>query len=239
VDHTETDLDLFPVGDPVSAEPVRTPDRTPMDGRSVSLVRVDPGTHAGPLFRATDGPDGAAVWTYMPYGPFADEGAMRTWLASIAASDDPIFFTVVDRETGRPVGVVSYLNIVPADRRIELGHIWYVPAAQRGRANTEVAYLLLHRAFDELGYRRAEWKCDALNARSRAAAERLGFTFEGVFRHHLVVKGRNRDTAWYSMLEEEWPSRRAAMERWLDAPAGSVSLRSLTAGLVVVEPPTA
>ena len=120
---------------------------------------------------------------------------------------------MIDLATGDPVGVVSYLNIVAPDRRIELGHIWYVPAAQRGRANTETAYLLMRQAFDELGYRRVEWKCDALNARSRAAAERLGFTFEGVFRQHMIVKGRNRDTAWFSMTDTEWPARRAAIER--------------------------
>ena len=238
MDRAETDAAPLPLGDPVSGGPAREPGHAPMHGRFVSLVPVDPASHVGELFRATDGSDGAVVWTYMPYGPFADEDAMRTWLTSIAPSQDPMFFTVIDREHDRPVGVVSYLNIVPADRRIELGHIWYAPAAQRGRANTEVAFLLLGRAFDDLGYRRAEWKCDALNARSRAAAERLGFTFEGVFRHHVVVKGRNRDTAWYSMLEEEWPSRRAAMERWLDAPPGSVSLRSLTTELSV-EAPTA
>jgi RimJ/RimL family protein N-acetyltransferase len=231
VDQAATDM--LPVGDPVPGAPARAPDRAPMHGRFVSLVPVDPASHARPLFRATEGVEGEAVWTYMPYGPFADEGAMRSWLASIEGSTDPMFFTVVDHESGRPVGVVSYLNIVLSDRRIELGHIWYVPAAQRGRANTEVAFLMLGRAFDGLGYRRAEWKCDALNARSRAAAERLGFTYEGVFRHHMVVKGRNRDTAWFSMLEEEWPGRQAAMRRWLDAPVGAVSLRALTAELAV------
>jgi RimJ/RimL family protein N-acetyltransferase len=112
-------------------------------------------------------------------------------------------------------------------RRLELGHIWYVRSAQRGRANTEAALLMLGAAFDSWGYRRVEWKCDALNARSRAAAERLGFTFEGVFRSHMIVRGRNRDTAWFSMLDEEWPARQAAMRRWLDAPPGAVSLRAL------------
>jgi RimJ/RimL family protein N-acetyltransferase len=164
-------------------------------------------------------------------GPFDDEAEMRAWLEGIAWSDDPRFFTVIDLTTDRAVGVVSYLNIVSSDRRIELGHIWYVPAAQRGRANTETAYLLMRRAFDDLGYRRVEWKCDALNARSRAAAERLGFTFEGVFRQHLIVKGRNRDTAWFSITDAEWPTRRAAIESWLAADPASVSLRALTAAL--------
>ena len=187
--------------------------------------------HATALFAASHGDETTeAVWTYMPYGPFADEAQMRGWLEGIAGSDDPRFFTVIDLATGDPVGVVSYLNIVAPDRRIELGHIWYVPAAQRGRANTETAYLLMRRAFDELGYRRVEWKCDALNARSRAAAERLGFTFEGVFRQHMIVKGRNRDTAWFSITDTEWPARRAAIETWLAADdPGSISLRDLTA----------
>ena len=231
-----TEIGLLPVGDPVPGAAARPPDRTPMRGRYVTLVPVDPAAHAASLFRATAGPDGEAVWAYMPYGPFDDERHMAAWLASIAPSTDPLFFTVVDRERGEAVGVVSYLNIVTSDRRIELGHIWYVPAAQRGRANTEVAFLLMTRAFDELDYRRVEWKCDALNARSRAAAERLGFTFEGVFRRHMVVKGRNRDTAWFSMIEEEWPARKEAMERWLDASLGSLSLRALTAGLPSAEP---
>ena len=138
---------------------------------------------------------------------------------------------MVDRDTAEPVGVVSLMSIDPAMRRLELGNIWYVRSAQRGRANTEAAYLLLREAFGSWGYRRAEWKCDALNARSRAAAERLGFTFEGIFRSHMIVKGRNRDTAWFSMLAEEWPARRAAMERWLDAEPGTVSLRDLMADL--------
>jgi RimJ/RimL family protein N-acetyltransferase len=226
------DRGSLPVGPPVGGEPALPPTRDTLSGRDVSLVAVDPDAHVGALFPATHGDeDREAVWTYMPYGPFTDVGEMRAWLASIAPSADPSYFTVIGRDSGSPVGVVSYLNIAPADRRIELGHIWYIPAAQRTRANTEAALLLLRRAFDELGYRRVEWKCDALNARSRAAAERLGFTFEGVFPHHMIVKGRNRDTAWFSMLAEEWPGRRAAMRRWLDAPPGEQSLGTLTADL--------
>jgi RimJ/RimL family protein N-acetyltransferase len=203
-----------------------------MQGRFVRLVPVSP-DHAGALFAAAHGdPVAEALWTYLPYGPFADEDEMRAWLERIAESDDPRFFTVIDLASERPVGVVSYLNIVAPDRRIELGHIWYVPAAQRGRANTETAYLLMRRAFDELGYRRVEWKCDARNARSRAAAERLGFAFEGVFRQHMIVKGHNRDTAWFSITDAEWPARREAIETWLAADdPGSVSLRELTAAL--------
>ena len=220
----------LPVGETVEIRAADPPSTAPMEGRFVRLVPVESG-HATALFEASQGDETTeAMWTYMPYGPFADEAQMRSWLEGIAGSDDPRFFTVIDLATGDPVGVVSYLNIVAPDRRIELGHIWYVPAAQGGRANTETAYLLMRRAFDELGYRRVEWKCDALNARSRAAAERLGFTFEGVFRQHMIVKGRNRDTAWFSITDTEWPARRAAIETWLAADdPGSISLRDLTA----------
>ena len=183
----------LPIGEQVEIRDADAPSTAPMDGRFVRLVPVEP-THAAALFAASHGDETTeAMWTYLSYGPFADEAQMRTWLEGIAGSDDPRFFTVIDLATGDPVGVVSYLNIVASDRRIELGHIWYVPAAQRGRANTETAYLLMRRAFDDVGFRRVEWKCDALNARSRAAAERLGFTFEGVFRQHMIVKGSLRD----------------------------------------------
>jgi len=217
-----------PVGEPVDTSPAGAPSAEPMRGRWVTLAA--PSSHvAAALYPATHGsPQAEAVWTYMPYGPFEDEAAMAAWLDGLAASSDPRFYAVTQRD-GAPVGVVSYLNVVPNDRRIEIGHIWYVPSAQRTRTNTEAAYLLLRRAFDELGHRRVEWKCDALNAPSRAAASRLGFTFEGVFRHHMIVKGRNRDTAWFSMLDTEWPRIRTSMEAWFEAEPGSVSLAALTA----------
>ena len=218
----------LPVGPTVEGAPAAPPGPEPLAGRWVSLAPPS-GTLAEALYPATHGsPEAEAVWTYMPYGPFHDEGAMAEWLDGLAGSADPRFFAV--SLDGIPVGVVSYLNAVTTDRRIEIGHIWYAPAAQRTRANTEVAYLLLRRAFEELGNRRVEWKCDALNARSRAAAVRLGFTFEGIFRQHMIVKGRNRDTAWFSMLDPEWPGVRAAMERWLEAEPGAVSLGTLTSG---------
>jgi RimJ/RimL family protein N-acetyltransferase len=218
----------LPVGPVVDGAAALVPGAVPITGRWVSLAPPSRAL-AGVLYPATHGaPEAEAVWTYMPYGPFADEAAMGEWLDDLAGSVDPRFFAVTLE--GAPVGVVSYLNAATNDRRIEIGHIWYVPAAQRTRANTEAAYLLLRRAFDELGNRRVEWKCDALNARSRAAAERLGFTFEGIFRQHMIVKGRNRDTAWFSMLDAEWPRVRAAMETWFDADPGARSLGSLIAG---------
>ena len=221
-----------PVGEPVEGGPARRPPVAPIDGRFVRLEPIDPDEHAETLYeRSHASPADESIWTYMTYGPFGGLDDMRSWLVANAASTDPLFFSVVERESREPAGVVSVMNIDTAMRRFELGHIWYVRPAQRGRANTEAAYLLLREGFESWGYRRVEWKCDSLNARSRAAAERLGFTFEGVFRSHMIVKGRNRDTAWFSMLVEEWPARRAAMERWLDADPGTLSLRALMSGI--------
>jgi RimJ/RimL family protein N-acetyltransferase len=210
-----------PLGDPVEGGPARLPGRGVREGRFVTLSPVEPDLDAEPLWRAAhDGsPAADRLWTYLAYGPFADAASQREWLASIATSEDPLFLTVHAR--GAPIGVVSFMSVEPAMRRIELGHIWYVPSAQRTEANTETVFLMLREAFEELGNRRVEWKCDALNAPSRAAALRLGFTFEGVFRQHMIVKGRNRDTAWYSMTDAEWPAARAAFERWLDPPPAS------------------
>ena len=163
---------------------------------------LDPEADAETLWDVSH--DGSAqadrLWTYM-YDPFADRAAMRAWLDGCAASSDPLFMTVVSRAVG-PVGMAAFMNVVSEHRRLEIGHIWYAPSAQRTEANTEAAYLMLREAFDELGYRRVEWKCDALNERSRAAALRLGFTFEGVFRKHMIVRGRSRDSAWFSLLDD-------------------------------------
>jgi len=219
-----------PVGEAVADGPAVPPVHDTIPGRFVRLEPLDPAVHAVGLFeRSHSDADDDSIWTYMSYGPFDGLDEMRSWLAANAVSRDPLFFAVVATGSGEAVGIVSLMNVDTAMRRLELGHIWYVRPAQRGRANTEAVYLLLCLVFDSWGYRRAEWKCDALNARSRAAAERLGFTFEGVFRSHMIVKGRNRDTAWYSMLAEEWPARRAAMHRWLDSEPASVSLRDLIA----------
>ena len=218
-----------PVGEPVDDRPARAPERRVLDGRYVALRPVDPAADAEPLWAAShDGSDAASlVWTYLSYGPFEQDGGMREWLRECAPSDDPLFLTVLSHEDG-PVGMAAFMNIVPEHRRLEIGHIWYAPSAQRTEANTEAAYLMMREAFDELGYRRVEWKCDALNERSRAAALRLGFTFEGVFRRHMIVRRRNRDSAWFSLLDVEWPPAREALERWLDAePARRPPLASL------------
>jgi RimJ/RimL family protein N-acetyltransferase len=149
-------------------------------------------------------------------GPFPDRASFDANLSKKAVSPDRVFFTIVDRASGRAVGQACYLRIDPANRVIEVGHILYTPALQRTAGATEAMYLLARHAFEDLGYRRYEWKCNALNSPSRRAALRLGFTFEGVFRQHMIVKGRNRDTAWFAMLDIEWPARKGAFERWLD-----------------------
>jgi RimJ/RimL family protein N-acetyltransferase len=192
----------------------RPPARAPIEGDRVRLEPLDPEAHAGDLFAAASAGD-PELWAYLPYGPFADADALREHLAAQAASSDPLYFAVVDRATGRAGGVVSFLRIEPVHGVIEIGHIWFGAGLQRTPAATETIYLLSRTAFDALGNRRLEWKCDARNARSRRAAERFGFSFEGVFRQHMIVKGRNRDTAWYSILDGEWPAARAAYEAWL------------------------
>ena len=180
------------------------------------LEPVDPERHARQLFAASHDGDGAdLLFRYLPYGPFAGPEDFKAWLEGRAASTDPLFFAIVDPADGTARGMASYMRMAPDHGVIEIGHIWFAPSLQRTRMATEAIYLMARSAFDDLGYRRLEWKCDALNQRSRRAAERFGFTFEGVFRQHLVVKDRNRDTAWFSILDGEWPGIRAAFEAWL------------------------
>jgi RimJ/RimL family protein N-acetyltransferase len=192
----------------------RLPGDETLTGRLVRLEPLDADRHAAALFAAAQGDP--ALWSHLGYGPFGDEAGMHAHLAAQAASADPHFLAVVDGATGEARGVVSYLRMEPDHGVIEIGHIWFGSALQRTPAATETVYLLARHAFEGLGNRRLEWKCDAANARSRRAAERFGFTFEGVFRQHMIVKGRNRDTAWYSLLDGEWPTVRAAFEAWLD-----------------------
>jgi RimJ/RimL family protein N-acetyltransferase len=187
-----------------------------MVGRYCRVEPLDPARHAGQL-HAANGDDAAGrMWTYLAVGPFADEAAYRAWLEEVAPRDDPLFHAIVDAASGGAAGLASYLRIDPPNGVIEVGHLQFSPRLQRTRAATEAMYLMMRRAFDELGYRRYEWKCDSLNAPSRAAAERYGFRSEGLFRQAVVYKGRNRDTAWYAILDAEWPALRAAFERWLD-----------------------
>ena len=220
--------DDLPVGETVLGGPARPPERRALEGRYVRVRPLEPSEDAEPLWNAShDGSEEASrLWTYM-YEPFADRLAMQAWLDECSGSNDPLFMTVESLTAG-PVGMAAFMNIVTDHRRLEIGHIWYAPSAQGTEANTETAYLMVREAFDELGDRRVEWKCDALNARSRAAALRLGFTFEGVFRRHMIVRGRSRDSAWFSLIDVEWPAAGRALERWLDAdPEGRPPLASL------------
>ena len=194
----------------------RRVERTPLEGELVRLEPIDPGRHARDLFEASRRADD--IWAYLAYGPFDSVQTFTDWLQARAASTDPLFYAVVDRQARAARGMASYLRIAPADGVIEIGHIWFAPVLQRTRQATEAIFLLARHAFDDLGYRRLEWKCDSLNAPSRRAAERFGFSYEGIFRQHMVIKDRNRDTAWFSIIDTEWPSRRVAFEHWL-APA--------------------
>ena len=193
------------------------PGRVRLAGDAVCLEPLDPAAHAGNLFHAGHDGEARGLWTYMPYGPFENQRAFAKWLQACATFNDPLFFVICEKTSGRPSGMASYLNVRPTDGVMEIGHIWFAPTLQRTRAATEALFLLMRRAFDELGYRRLEWKCDALNERSRRAALRLGFRFEGVFYRHMIVKNHNRDTAWYSIIDEEWPYLREGFERWLAA----------------------
>jgi len=202
----------LPIGTPVApgTATVPGPDTT-LHGLRVTLRAVEPAADAPSLFEATTDP---ATWTYLAYGPFATAGELEATLAGARAEEGRLALAIVS--DGRALGAASYMRIVPEHRVIEIGHIVLGAPLARTPAATEAIYLLARHAFDELGYRRLEWKCDALNAASRRAAERYGFRFEGVFREHMIIKGRNRDTAWFAILEEEWPPLRAAFEAWLD-----------------------
>ncbi len=205
----------LPIGERVEFTAARLPGREELTGRYVTLAPVDPAADAEPLYNISHLPDGdPRIWTYLPSGPYPDLDAYRATLEGAAASEDPLFFTV--RVAGVAQGIVSYLAMVPEHGTIEIGHIWFGPALQRTPAATEAIYLLAHHAFDGLGYRRLEWKCNALNAASRSAAERFGFLYEGTFAQHRVVKGRNRDTAWFAITDHGWPEIRRSFEAWLD-----------------------
>lgn len=215
----EYELNHFdqPVGLAVAQwTPPPLPNHEAMAGRFCRLEPLDPQRHAADLYAANTMDREGRSWTYLPYGPFASLEEYRRWLEQCCCGSDPQFYAIVDTQSGSAAGVASYLRITPASGTIEVGHLNYSPLLQRTAAATEAMYLMMARAF-ELGYRRYEWKCNALNAPSRAAAQRLGFSYEGVFRQATVVKGRNRDTAWYAAIDAEWPALKAAFEQWLNA----------------------
>lgn len=188
------------------------PSGAPLAGRFVRLERLDPARHAADLYAANRVDD--SIWDYMGYGPFTDSAAYGAWVESMAAERDPWFLAIIDEATGKPAGVASYLRITPAQGTIEVGHICLSPSLQRTPAATEAMFLMMDWAFGA-GYRRYEWKCDALNLPSRRAAQRYGFSFEGIFRQHMIYKGRNRDTAWFAIIDREWPELRTAFQTWL------------------------
>jgi RimJ/RimL family protein N-acetyltransferase len=204
------------VGAQVDATPARRPQRTKLEGRVVSIVPLDPLIHSDALFEETHGAENDHLWRYLFEGPFATRAAFDSYLEQKACSEDPLFFAILDKVSGDAAGWAAYMRIEPAHRVIEVGSILYTSRLQQTIGATEAMYLMARHVFEDLGYRRYEWKCNALNAPSRSAAVRLGFTFEGVFRQHMIVKGHNRDTAWFSMLDSEWPRRKAAFERWLE-----------------------
>jgi RimJ/RimL family protein N-acetyltransferase len=208
----------LPLGAEVDWAPVARPPRRPLRGAHVVVRPVDAAADARPLYEVPHLPHGdPAIWTYLPDGPYEGPEHLQQMLAWAETAEDALYFTLVSPSDERPLGLASYMRIRPEFGVLEIGHIWFGVPLQRTTAATEAIYLLARQAFDDLGYRRLEWKCNALNAASRRAAERFGFSFEGVFRNHQVIKGRNRDTAWYAITDEEWPGIRGAFEVWLAA----------------------
>jgi RimJ/RimL family protein N-acetyltransferase len=211
--------DLNAIGQPIGSplpnwQERRRPPRSSMVGRCGRLEILDPDAHSHDLWQAFSIAQNDGNWTYLPYA-FTTFGEFEAWIRNDCIHDDPLFHVIVDSTTRKPVGLASYLRIEPKVGVIEVGHIHYAPSLQRTTLATEAMFLMMSRVFDELGYRRYEWKCDSLNAPSRNAALRLGFTFEGIFRQATVYKGRNRDTAWFSVTDSDWPSLKAAHLAWL------------------------
>jgi RimJ/RimL family protein N-acetyltransferase len=205
-----------PIGFPLESwQGAAVPERIPLEGRYCRLEPLDIERHGPALHTAFSAALDGRSWTYLPYGPFPDYDSYRVWLESTCQRADPLFFAIIAQDGNAPLGIASYLRIMPAAGSIEVGHLHFGPALKRSPAATEAMYLMMEQAF-QLGYRRYEWKCDALNAPSRAAAERLGFTFEGIFRQATVYKRRTRDTAWFAIIDRDWPALQAAFQAWLD-----------------------
>jgi RimJ/RimL family protein N-acetyltransferase len=207
-----------PVGAPLpdwSARP--SPPCTAMTGRFCTVRPLDPARDAAELFAAFAEDRDGRMWTYLPREPYPSLAALRSWAEAACQTEDPLVHTIIDHATGEAVGTANYMRIEPAVGVIEIGSITYSPRLQRRPAGTEAMYLMMRRVFDELGYRRYEWKCNSLNAPSRSAALRLGFRYEGLFRQAQIVKGRNRDTAWFSIIDGEWPALKTGFEGWLDS----------------------
>jgi len=205
----------FRIGDLVASRDIAAPSRSTLPGRTVTLAPLDPDIHAPALFKATQGPGADPhMWDYLGYGPFADLADFTHTVREFAGSDDPLWYSFLDTVTGEPLGAGGYLRIDRANRVIEIGHLLFGAGMQRSTTATETIYLLLRNAF-ELGYRRVEWKCNDLNERSRRAALRFGFTYEGTFRQHMIIKGRNRNTAWFAITDGDWPAIERRYIAWL------------------------
>jgi RimJ/RimL family protein N-acetyltransferase len=204
----------LPIGREVGFSAGKRPMPTTLTGRDVTLVPLDPGKHGDALFEGTHGDDRQQLWLYMGEGPFADRSSFQTYLEKRASADDSLIFAIIDNATRLAAGHAAYMRVKPTHCVIEVGNIVYTSTIARKAGGTEAMFLMARHAFEDLGYQRYEWKCNALNAPSCRAALRLGFTFEGIFPQHMIQKGRSRDTAWFSMLAGEWPSRKSALERW-------------------------
>lgn len=205
-----------PIGPDVENwKPANAPDQTPMQGKYCRIEPLETG-HADDLFAAFSDGNNGGLWTYMPVGPFETSEDFQNWLIPACTSIDPFFYALIERATGKAIGIASYLRITPQFGVTEVGNIAFSPRLQKTPIATEVMFLMMQNAFNTLGNRRYEWKCDALNAPSRRAAERFGFTYDGLFKQALVYKGRNRDTAWYSVLDQDWPAVEQGFKDWLD-----------------------
>jgi RimJ/RimL family protein N-acetyltransferase len=196
--------------------PRQRPGRSPLDGRYARLEPLDPIMHGDALFEAGAGAQASDLWRYLFEQPITERAVFEEWIAGASAREDQLFFAVIDKATGRAEGRLCFMRIETAHGVIETGSILFGPRIARSRVATEAIFLQARHVFEDLGYRRFEWKCDARNEPSRRAALRFGFGFEGIFRQHMVVKGENRDTAWFAMLDGEWPAIRAAYDTWLD-----------------------
>lgn len=212
VPHPDSGL---PVGIALDAVQAKRPSRATLEGRFARLEPLDANKHGRDLYEATHGPDREAIWAYIGDGPFADFESFRISLETKAKSEDPLFFAIIDKADGKAKGYSTLMRIDVPNRVIEVGNIVYGSAMQKTPLATEVQFLLMKHAFEDLGFRRYEWKCNALNMPSRRAADRYGFTYEGLFRQHMIIKGRNRDTTWYAIVDSEWPSIKSGFERWL------------------------
>jgi RimJ/RimL family protein N-acetyltransferase len=195
----------------------QAPDFLQLKGQFVTLAPLVPERDAGALYAASHGtPEQEAVWTYLPYGPFDSSAGMKSWMqAEMVNQVDPLTWTVFENLSNAPVGMVALLAIAPDHGRAEIGHVWFTAAVHKSKVNTEAQFLLLQHLFDHHSYRRVEWKCNSLNHASRTTATRMGFIYEGRFRHHMVVKGKNRDTDWFAMTDKEWPRCKSNFKQWL------------------------